>query len=600
MDQHTKSSTPSDGKSLLGITFDDVRSDEPHEEIVAKRTETEKVEKPRQSHLSNSSDVFDVTRAFENEHIETGTILSDRRRHKASLTEELGSAFHEWWNGTKKSVNHALEAIPETIKTEAKPVVAKAEARADVVKEAVTYTSHAPKDDHRVVVEKVRTYAHDVEKITGTPLVIKAPTIPAQGAWSHVSEHAQNPPDVNTVPHNSPLQKPDMRESMIAPLVGVHTQKTMNDFVPTMVHTMSHAGAPTSKIASIQVPSTTQRKEIFFPKNTIFDTPVQHAVQKNSVTRIEMPGVKPFVPTPIVEKVAPEPVKHSFIGTEMATATPLPPIQKEVPAFNPPQFRSNVVVPQQKQNVPVVETAPQKTTTPAQAQPPITQSNTAHTLLRYGIFVGIIALGITLAIVASIYFNVFEKQNEPVRETTPTAVYFSATKQTPLLLTGARETFLAELKKVIGETPSLSSVYPTIVESKEIRPATAREILAFIGTHLDEKTVRSLSDTMMIGNVVTQKSEPYLIMQSHSFDTLFAGLLAWELFIYTDFSPLFDTVEAVGVTRFKDVVVLNAPTRILTDEEGRELLHYAVVNQNTVIITTSRTALSELIQKVTE
>jgi hypothetical protein len=294
--------------------------------------------------------------------------------------------------------------------------------------------------------------------------------------------------------------------------------------------------------------------------------------------------------------MVPVPVKQQVTAVQKVTSVPTVPTQREVPTITPPPFRSNVAITEPKQNTLPVEIAPQKVTPP----PPValTQNTTTHTLLRYGILIGIVALGITLAVVASIYFNVFEKAEEPVRETTPTAEYFTTTKQSPLLLTGARETFLTNLKTAVIESSSLSSIYPTIVESKNVRPATASEILSFIGAHLEEKTIRSLSDTMMIGNVATKDTEAYIIMQSHSFDTLFAGLLAWELFIYSDFSPLFNTEIPIGATHFIDAVILNTPTRILVDEENRELLHYAVVNQKTVIITTSRSALTELIQKV--
>jgi hypothetical protein len=108
----------------------------------------------------------------------------------------------------------------------------------------------------------------------------------------------------------------------------------------------------------------------------------------------------------------------------------------------------------------------------------------------------------------------------------------------------------------------------------------------------------------MVGSVTTQKNEPFLIVKADTFDSGFAGMLAWEPYLSEDLAPLFGTPVTASRTpgtpestppRFSDVLKDNRSIRILYGEEGEERLIYAFLNRTLIVITTSTEALSALI-----
>ncbi len=594
MEPNRNPQIPPKPKVLLGITFDEVHSDEPHEEIVAKKTNATTGGGTPSSHLSNHGDVFDVTKAFTNDQVERGTIVSDRRKQRPSLGHELGAAFKEWWGGTKKTLTSALDAIPDAVKTEEKPVVTKAETRADVVNEAIAPKNLAPKDDHKVVVEKVRTFAQDVVKVTGTPITLKAPEQKKSG-WSHTVEGASTTPSSVGSESHKPTS-PDMRGAMVAPVVttGVIRSNTAFTSIPS-----STKPTPTpERISGVHVPETLSKREVPLPKETVtVAKSIPHAVSKQQFVETT-PAQTARVSQPVFSAPVTEPVKRIVPPPSEPVNTPVFPPKRAVVVEAPREFRSttreianetSVVTPQEKDLVPRVERREEPLT------PPTTQSNN---LIRYGILIGIVALGITLAIVASIYFNIFKKNPEPVRETLPTTTFLKTAKQTPLELTGSKNEFLTNLRTLAGNAPSgITQFYPTISDASSVRPATTGEVLDFIGARITDKTVRTLGDTFMIGSVTTASNEPFIILQTNSFDALFAGLLEWEPFLYEDFTPFFSPQSFGTAPGYTDIVLGNAPARALLDANGTEVLVYTFVNQHTLVISTSREALIEIISQ---
>jgi hypothetical protein len=101
-------------------------------------------------------------------------------------------------------------------------------------------------------------------------------------------------------------------------------------------------------------------------------------------------------------------------------------------------------------------------------------------------------------------------------------------------------------------------------------------------------------------------SEPYIVMKVTGFDAAFAGMLEWERSMSADLSPLFgptvvETFDSSARTDtqvreafFQDVIASNKNARILLDEEGEERIIYTFINQQTIIITTTKKALERL------
>lgn len=866
MANDNKTSQPTGGDHL-GITFGEIHSDEPHEAVKASKTEVaQKHTTSPQSHLSNKDDVFNVTKAYENGHIETGTIVSDRKDSRPSVGSNILSAFSEWWGSAKNTIDDSATKIQAPLMKKEEPVISSVENRSDVVRTAATHATIAPKDDHHIVIQKIRTFKQDVARVQNAPIVVKEQSEKKSG-WTHTDQNPVTPAKVvelekyvasvaapqkmiptpphmeksstpspqpapippppsssipkppkkvsvpekvvppsstmvtelkraeapvrstprmsvpETVvkkdvslpkkniwvapriqpessvlmPHNSPApvsqsfipnQNPLPPQILATPVAPTPTPTPLPPTVPKIVpatpvqivtpvasikpvdhgpvkpfHTSTdsvHDGAlnvVTEKLTPVPVPSVPQ--PITPPPTTVPHTPVVPPVQKSPVPEVahlyvppQTPHVPASVPTPItptptqVPKPVTPPEPHTFISKEQPprsvppqilksslykktisepaiTPTPAPdavhpPLHAPAPVFQktssprlqdlpksiaeetrgyanemptpspapitfrapieaprvasvplprptpvaPPQPRIEVrPVVEERKNPEPVEATPiafiPRTPAPVPSRPtgmpplervistpvseqvvtPAPTHNAYRTFVRWAIIVLIILTGITLALFASIYFNVFKKEtpDEQTPITVPTFIQTSA--QTPLLLEGSKESFLSALRENMEKSGAgLTQFYPTVREGETTRPGSSAEILGFLNTHIDTRTLKSLSPTIMMGSIMTTKNEPFIVLQSSNFDVLFTGLLAWEPYLYSDFSPLFGVTPPSKI-KFKDAVRDNTSTRILHDDAGNEILLYSFINQKTVVITTSAEALSKLIKE---
>ncbi len=96
-----------------------------------------------------------------------------------------------------------------------------------------------------------------------------------------------------------------------------------------------------------------------------------------------------------------------------------------------------------------------------------------------------------------------------------------------------------------------------------------------------------------------KKTEPFILFKVTDTNTAQGGLLTWEAGMYQDLLPLLATnqteaVEATKIALFVDDIIAGTDVRILRTLAGRELLLYGIVNRNTVIITTNRSAFESL------
>ncbi len=735
----------------MGISFNDIHSDEPHEAVTPQNVETGPLkntpDKPP-SLLTNQGHLFNVTKAFEGGHVEAGTIVSDKKRSRPGFIENLQSAVHEWWGTTKRALENTVEEIPRPVKEE-KPVVAKVETRVEVVKKAAEKSTLAPKDDHKVVIEKIRTFKQDVARVTGSPITLKEPDH-LEPAWKNETKTSTSPISI--------ISKVDLRHATIAPHVQrkVEVEKIVPSSKgdsripvpppPKITSATSLTSVPTiSKTASAFVPPT-HIKKVFTPpassvtaaprvqpekkivsvpiapawQTVVTDAPLTpekpHMYTKKDFEKAETLSVKkpdpvqkpplkslkpqdtevgaprqmihesfvvptysatPSVPLEVKQNLPQIPKVQSVAPAEserQKVSTPVPAIKPPVPAPAPsskpviptptwssskeaevvpqkqsPFATSRSSVPQRPEPIRVEEkpviatpaprpqtppptsdtvekniatpvktpafhsvaatipheepaplsqtvTAPIQPQQPAALVPSLIQNPVVRRMIKWAVLGCIAIIGVTLAVVLSIYFNVFA----PNSETQPTILtipsFFNTESQTSVPLEGTPALFLTTLADSVTQSTGVKQLYPIQKEVEGFSIATAPEVFAFLGTNLGQKTIRALDDTMMIGSITTTKNEPFIILRSYNFDTLFAGFLAWEPYMYEDLAPLFGT-EPIADIRFKDAVRGNASTRILYNGAGNEVMLYSFINQNTVVITTSGEALAHIIEQ---
>ncbi len=115
------------------------------------------------------------------------------------------------------------------------------------------------------------------------------------------------------------------------------------------------------------------------------------------------------------------------------------------------------------------------------------------------------------------------------------------------------------------------------------------------------KLARSLSKEFFIGIHVFDGPTPFIILKTTFFQNAFAGMLEWESTITQDLAPLI-TLSHGNVkagTFFIDSVVKNKDVRIIRGSEGQDLLFYTFVDRNTILITTKKLTLEDLIARLT-
>lgn len=129
---------------------------------------------------------------------------------------------------------------------------------------------------------------------------------------------------------------------------------------------------------------------------------------------------------------------------------------------------------------------------------------------------------------------------------------------------------------------------------------SVNRLFTFANIRVPEILTRSLETPFMVGLLGEEGSSaaPFIILKVSSYDTGLAGMLEWE----TSLPNLFDTLfgiktEAVEGKKFRDVVVTGKDARVLDSASGIRIA-YAFADQNTIVITVSRSALERLIPMI--
>ena len=207
----------------------------------------------------------------------------------------------------------------------------------------------------------------------------------------------------------------------------------------------------------------------------------------------------------------------------------------------------------------------------------------------------------TLIVLGAMFFTQ-EKVTPRVDTNTPTSLVESmgsSTVSVPpqdsrnIMLSENPQVFLTAIARAIGEAPA-GLTYLEVYTGEPLRDATAQEFFGHLKTTLMPRAIRALHAEFIIGSITTTKNEPFILIRSDNFDTLFAGLLAWEPSMQQELAPLFGTAQGEN-TAFTDAVQNNKSIRILRNTDDEETLLYSFINERTVIITTSSDALSKLI-----
>jgi hypothetical protein len=279
--------------------------------------------------------------------------------------------------------------------------------------------------------------------------------------------------------------------------------------------------------------------------------------------------------------------------------------QDEAPAQAPLQEVPEPIEDEVMQDAPV-QTPEVPSGQPAQTYPAIAYGEQQRMPIYY--FIVVILVASLSGIGMSYYF--FVVRNAPpqqivVEYKVPQLLFTSA--QTPFRFGEDRKESLEIIKDFVDRSQTVTQLYPTVVEEGIEKPAPTQTIINALQLQAPGSFTRAVNEITFGG---TPQRQPFIVLKVTSFDTAFAGILQWEKTMSADLSPLFGetvinsfdpsarTDTQVREAFFKDVIASNKNARLLLDEEGEDRIVYTFINQNTILITTTRETLDELLPLV--
>ncbi len=608
--------------------------------------------------LSTGEGVFDVGHAFgSTDDVERGTIVTDKRHVHVSIGETLRSAFSEWYEKTAASLRRV-----EVLQKNPPVTVAAPETRREVIKEASGFTKQVPKDDHTIIVEKLKTLNRDAARVTGRPFSLKSAgenSPPPQS--TPVGTPEKSTPDADFTKNKSTL---DLRAHAIAPTVekkfsapshehphreeipasGIPLFKTIpRDALP---HHEDRGATPPQPILNghpNQVPEIVHRDPASFKKEGSepgWSFLLNETEDSPKLANVSFPewDVEKHI-TEVLSNPAPDPKDVERIGSkrkevesaqkeaalrvlkeraaeevarqeeaarvrkeeaERARKEELARVQRieaesraareaEIQKQKHAEEPAALALRQQRADVETIQHTSIRTAT-------IPREKAGKFPFATAIIIALVIVGTVAGVGAA--FMVTKESPQEAAVPTPTLVSADATVEAQF--SADRTTLIASLERAVGD--SLGEITHIAIRDESGLLVNPETFFSSLGAGVPGSFVRSLRDTMMVGSVSLTKHELFIIFQTNSFESAFAGMLAWEPRMRSDFAPLFgktsDMITDSIESRFADATTAGDSIRILRGTDGQEVLLYAFVNRTTLIITSSTEALAMILPKL--
>jgi hypothetical protein len=502
--------------------------------------------------IQKASILTDTDAVYNNaDSFDGGMIIRDTKRNRFNVIIATGKALIA-------SVQEIVHGYKEKHKA---PTITNADERKDVIEKATQLGEHAPVEDFQEVAERLKQVER---KPIETAISFKAKEEMPEPEWSYVTQdEAQN-------------AKLDAAQAQALDLLNKETEVSSSSLSQNVA-----AREESDMLEDVPVVMGTQAAQ---------EALVEHEAQREQVIDDALQ---------VLFEDSEKPKEETFL-TETATVS-TPHTTKEESGFDVPQDQVTA------QNTSPFE-EPSVAPIYGELLPPVTnslQASNVHTeqyrsasLQRRPIMPALMFFGVILfaslgGVYASYYFLVLKEA--PVQAHVFSVPVFVQTLQTKTFTLPAEGTLLLqEIKAAIASTQGVSHVYPVVHERGMDRPANAEEIGAALGTHIPTSLERNIEEYMFGG---IEGKTPYIILRGTNFDSLFAGMLTWETSLADDLATLFTSTEGVSST-FKDVISSNRNMRVQSDRNGEDIVVYTFINQNTLMITTSRSMMDQLLPLV--
>jgi hypothetical protein len=146
----------------------------------------------------------------------------------------------------------------------------------------------------------------------------------------------------------------------------------------------------------------------------------------------------------------------------------------------------------------------------------------------------------------------------------------------------------------------------------------AQTFLQTIAPAIPQMLLPTIEPQFLLGAHSYEENEAFLILKVDSYETAYAGMLAWEATIQSDLSPLFDRTPSPHIqnsnatttpatttpqliqTSFADQVVENHDARVIANRSGDILLLWTFLDRGTIVITNNDATLREVISRLSQ
>ncbi len=151
----------------------------------------------------------------------------------------------------------------------------------------------------------------------------------------------------------------------------------------------------------------------------------------------------------------------------------------------------------------------------------------------------------------------------------------------------------------------------------------ADEFLKLIKANVPATLQRTLKPKYMFGMHNFNGNQKFLILKVGSYDTAFSSMLSWEDNLWQDFKDLFalkstepaiintevatdtevlnpDSLNSsiIEIKKFQDASFSNKDCRIVRDNNGKIVFLYSIIDDSTIVITTSTDTLKEIVARI--
>ncbi|MFH0755066.1 MAG: hypothetical protein V1910_00140 [bacterium] len=157
----------------------------------------------------------------------------------------------------------------------------------------------------------------------------------------------------------------------------------------------------------------------------------------------------------------------------------------------------------------------------------------------------------------------------------------------------------------------IKNIFLTKGEETEEHLIKSSKFLELIKANVPPEIQRTLKDSYMFGLHNYNGNQKFLILKIGLYDTAFSGMLHWEINLWQDFKELFNLQTEIKnstssnsyeieIKKFQDIAFNNKDCRVIKNSLGEIKFLYSIIDKNTIIFTTSKDTLNEIINRMSK